>query len=146
MLRLCLSVLTIAFCGTIASAEVKKDVPKELLPFQGKWEIKEFIGDPVPPKEKLPMISFDGDKMTVMMAGSDRKETATFSAAPDKKPGEFDITPDGEKKIVKGIFKFEKETLTLCFAHEGKAAERPTEFKGDKPYTVLVLVKVKEKK
>ena len=146
MVRFCFSVFAIAFCGAFASAEDKKEVPKELLPFQGKWEIREFLGDPVPPKEKWPVFAFEGDKILVIQAGTDRKETATFSAAPDKKPGEFDIQPPDNKKLVKGIFKFEKETLTLCFAHESKGADRPTEFKAEKPYTVLVLVKAKEKK
>lgn len=144
MLRFCLSVFAVTVLGASAIAEDKKDVPKELLPFQGKWEIKEFGVDPVPPKEKWPIFSFDGVKLLVLQPGTDRKEAATFSVDPDGKPAEFEIRPDIEKeKIVKGIYKFEKETLTMCFTKGG--GERPKDFKAEKPHTLLVLVKVKEK-
>ncbi len=145
MLRFCLSVFAFTVLGAFASAEDKKDVPKELLPFQGKWEVREFKGEHVPPKEKWPTFAFEGEKVVVMMPGSDRKESAAISADPDKKPGEFDLRPGDEKnKVVKGIFKFEKDTLTLCFPLEAQAVDRPKEFKADKPYALIVLVKEKK--
>jgi len=148
MLRVLLSILAIGFSSAWAIPEDKKDVPKELLPFQGKWEVKELTGaDSIFPKEKWPIFSFVGDKLFVSIPSSDRIETSTITVAPDKTPSEMDAKPEGKfEKIAKVIYKFEKDTIVLCFALQGMGAERPKVFKAEKPYALFVLVKAKEKK
>ena len=148
MLRFFSSVFALALCGAFASAEDKKDVPKELLPFQGKWEVEELTGaDSILPKEKWPSFTFAGDKLLLSIPGIDKIETSTITVTPDKAPSEMDAKPKGKfEKIAKMIYKFEKNTLVLCFALEGVGAERPKMFKAEKPYALFVLVKAKEKK
>lgn len=80
--------------------------------------------------EKLSEESIKGAKMTI----EGEKYTATFGGDsvkgtlkvdPTKTPKEIDAT-DSEGKTILGIYKFEKEQLTVCFAPPGK--ERPKEF------------------
>ncbi len=146
MPRFPLALLALALCGTVAVAEDKKELPKELLPFQGTWEIEALTGfDQL--KGQWPAFLFEGETLTIAMPMKGRREASTISVAPDKKPGEMDIQPKKQfEKSVKAIYKFEKEKLVLCFALEGVDAERPKEFKGEKPYALFVLVKAKEKK
>jgi len=126
-----------------ASADDKKDVPKELAPFQGKWKVVEvsFGGEPLP-KDKLEGLglTFESKKMTTLENG--REKTGTYSVDPKKNPATIDmIGPKGE--VGRGIYKFSKDgKLTICFK-KGEEATRPKDF-DDKEAALVVLEKVKE--
>ena len=140
------------FCGLVlaavgtAVAQDKKEVPKELAPFQGTWKIVkiEGSGDASPDSEKGQLrYTFTGDKLTVKEGKRDY--IGTYSVDPKKDPAEIDlVNPKGDK--VPGIYKFDKDgKLTLCFV-KGKDAVRPKKFgdKDDKEAVTLVLEKTKE--
>jgi uncharacterized protein (TIGR03067 family) len=131
----------LALCAA-AWAEDKKDVPKDLAPFQGTWKPVEVTieGKPVP-KESLAegRFSFDGEKVTVTEKGKD--EVGSYSVDSKMKPAVIDfIGPKGNK--ARGIYKFDKDgKLTICF-NKVKDAPRPKGF-DDKDAVLVVLEKVK---
>jgi len=133
----------LALAATGARADDKKDVPKDLAPFQGTWKVAKaaFGGESVPDaeKDKLKFV-FAGEKVTVKEGMKD--DTGSYSVDPKKDPAEIDlVSPKGEKIL--GIYKFEKDgKLTLTFV-KGKDAARPKKF-DDKDAVMMVLEKVKE--
>ena len=144
------------FCGLVlaltvpATAQDKKDVPKELAPFQGTWKVvkAERDGMPAPAKEVESIrFRFDGDKMTVKEGRKEEEETGSYSVDAKKDPAEIDlISPKGDK--IPGIYKFDKDgKLTLAFVKsppdKGTDAARPKKF-DDKDAVMMVLEKVKE--
>ena len=135
------------FCGLVlaltatATAQEKKDVPKELAPFQGTWKVvkAEQGGMPAPAKEiETIRFTFAGDKVTVKESKKEKDDTGTFSVDAKKDPAEIDlVSPKGEK--IPGIYKFEKDgKLTLAFV-KGKDATRPKAF-DDKEAVVMLMV------
>jgi uncharacterized protein (TIGR03067 family) len=120
---------------------------------QGTWMVVTKTGGKGPPLkegEKRAMI-IEGDKF--YDSTNDRKlEIGIISLSPDKQPAEFDITPkqgeNADPKII-GIYKCDGNTLTFCVEMESSKntiAPRPTEFKADEVYSLLVLKKVSDKK
>ena len=146
-----LTCFTMTVFGNLLVAEDNKDIPKELLPFQGKWVVKEWTGGKNPPasKEKYPTFTVKGDQFNLIDAGKDKGESMKFTVSPNKKPSEINLLPESEKESsIEGIFKFEKGTLTLCLEMEGppgKYAPRPKAFKADKTFSLIVLVKEDKK-
>ena len=129
--------------GGAAPAEDKKDVPKELAPFQGTWKVVSATAGGAPaPKEAIEKLSFtfDGEKLNVKDGSKD--ETGSFAVDAKKDPTHIDlVNPKGDK--APGICKFDKDgKLTICFI-KGKDAVRPKGF-DDKEAAVLVLEKVKK--
>lgn len=124
-----------------ALADDKKDVPKELVPFQGSWKVVEASrGGQAAPKDELEKLSFafEGEKLLVTERG--KTETGSFVIDSKKDPATIDlIGPKGEK--IAGIYKFDKDgKLTMVFVKEGA---RPKGF-DDKEAAVLVLEKMKK--
>lgn len=144
MIRLALlGVLTLALTG---SAQDKKDVPKDLVPFQGTWKVLK-IESGGKPLEKDPSglrFKFEGDRMDVLENEKEKEDTGTIAVSPKKDPAEIDFTSSKGNKI-HGIYKFDKEgKFHLCITR-GKDAARPKSF--DTAGTrarLFVLEKVKE--
>lgn len=126
------------------TADEKKDVPKELAPFQGTWKIVEATADGKPiPKEAIEKatFTFDGTKLSATETG-DKTETGSYTVDPKKEPATIDlVSPKGE--TAPGIYKFDKDgRLTISFI-KGKDAARPKGF-DDKGAVTMVLEKVKK--
>ena len=119
-----LLVLTI---GLLIAADAKDD--------DAKKELKKLAGNYVmvsgeSKAEKLPeerikeaKMIIEGEKYTATF-GSDTV-MGTLKVDPTKTPKEMDAT-DSEGKTIPGIYKFDKDQLTVCFASPGKG--RPKEF------------------
>ena len=114
--------------GLTAVAQDKKDVPKELAPFQGTWKVLkiESGGKPLEKDSSGLRFTFAGDKLEI--GENDKKEdTGSVSVDPKKDPAEIDFT-SGKGNRVLGIYKFDMEgKFHLCVAR-GKDAERPKSF------------------
>jgi uncharacterized protein (TIGR03067 family) len=115
---------------------------------QGEWKIvtdvrdgkdrtREFAGVPVTIKDNT--ISFKIGK---------RDETQPFAIDPKADPKTIDLLPevnDGKAPTFPGIYKLEKDKLTICFSTRLRF-DRPKEFKSEKGSSVSLLVLERMKK
>ncbi len=141
--------LVLAMVGTATAQEKKKDVPKELEPFQGTWRVaKQQLRGQDNPKGLSTFgqrFIFAGNKVT-MKDGREELFAGTFSADPKKDPAELDFV-DAKGEKTQWIYTLDKEgKLSLCFELKlGKDAARPKTFDTkDNSNVVFVLEKEKE--
>lgn len=123
-----------------------KDAAKKL---EGTYEVLSVrVGGKADDKKKEDVKTFIIKDGTITIKESKREDTAKFTVDATKKPAHIDIAPAVNEKVL-GIYET-KETdkgleLTITFNLEPKA-ERPKDFKGEGPETVVVkLLRKKEK-
>jgi uncharacterized protein (TIGR03067 family) len=143
MLLVCLALEDVPAKVELDKAELKK--------LQGAWHIttQEHGGKKTSAKElfSLSMV-VDGERMTTR-DGPDLKEDAKIQLLnPKAKPAAIDlkIASGGDmNKVVKGIWKLQADTLTVCVAEPDK--DRPSDFaaKEGTGHTLLVFKKIKKK-
>jgi uncharacterized protein (TIGR03067 family) len=116
-------------------AVVKKD--KELL--KGTWKI-ESLETPQGKQDDIAgaTMTFDDDKVEFKKGDETKKATITLN--PAGKPKE--ITFKTDDKTMEGIYRVEKETLSICLAVQPGAA-RPNEFAAKDQYVLVTLKKEK---
>jgi uncharacterized protein (TIGR03067 family) len=136
-------VIALVAAGTAGDGDAAK---KELQRLQGTWKVLKMLmeGKPVPDEmiEKAQVV-VSGHKATVKIGEKD--ETAFITVDPTKKPAAIDVRPEKEKGVIKGIYKLEKDRLTVCIA--GKPdAPRPKEFTSteESGTGLIVLERVKK--
>lgn len=153
-----------AFCALQpANADEKKDGATDKQKLQGRWVITHAGagGFPIhPTKNKkgksiggdYPDFIFEGDKFTFVFKGEklDKpEERMKFKIDPTKNPKHFDhsgLDADGKESWTLGIYKFEGDTLTICWQSDKK---RPTGFKigeQEKDARLFIMVRQKPKK
>lgn len=143
MIRLvAISVLLLA--PTFVAADDKKQIPKELVPFQGTWKVVKAEINGMPPPGGIPAdvrFIFEGSK-AIVKEGKREPDVGSYSVDPKKDPAEIDlVSPKGDKVL--GIYKFDKDgKLALAFT-KGPKAPRPTKF-DSKEAVSMVLEKTKE--
>ena len=130
----------------LTAVAVAQDDARKVAEFlQGEWKIVSFnkAGDETP-KEELAGAKavFAGEKLTVTFGKKD--DETTFKLDPKASPPAIDIIPGKNPKnlVVKGIYKLEKDRLTVCFGPD--ESPRPAEFKAGKAASLMVLEKVKK--
>lgn len=87
-----------------------------------------------------------GDQILATTKGKD--DPATIKIDASKTPPHIDITSvkDGKTEVNYGIYKFEKDVLTICALEKGDAKDRPTKFDAGDKYLLLVLERQPAKK
>jgi uncharacterized protein (TIGR03067 family) len=104
---------------------------KDLEKLQGKWVLVSLVVDGKAAEEdeiKDRFLVVKGERATFMYKDKERG-AASLKVDPGQSPAHYDITyEDGPAKgtTLKGIYKFEGDTLTMCAGGIGKG--RPTEF------------------
>jgi uncharacterized protein (TIGR03067 family) len=129
---------------TSLAADDKKEVPKDLAPFQGSWKVVKVEPEPTGGLPEEVRFSFAGNKLTIK-EGKGMPQTGSITVDPKKDPNEIDLVggPKNEKSL--GIYKFEKDgnKLTVTFVRKPDAP-RPKKF-GEPDAVLIVLEKEKEK-
>jgi uncharacterized protein (TIGR03067 family) len=131
--------------ATCSSADDKKELPKELMPFQGTWKLIKVERGGMEPKGGLPEavhFTFEGNKLSIM-EGKANADTGTYSVDSKKDPAEIDlVNSKGEK--TQGIYKFDKDGK-LTMSYNKKDAMRLKKFGGGEPETVLIVLEKMKK-
>jgi uncharacterized protein (TIGR03067 family) len=86
-------------------------------------------------------------RVRVGAAGAGGTKEGTYTTKPAKEVTEIDMIT-GVGDTAPGIFKIEKDKLTLCFDDRGAAAERPTAFESPAGSRVMLMTfkRVEKKK
>lgn len=138
-----MTVLTaLALASLVASPRAEDPKPESL---DGEWRVVELVKDGTAEKKDKLAVTIKGDKFTVI--GGTREEASTFTLDPKAKPAAIDLKPEKGNKGVesaKGIYKLEKDTLTICAGLDGGA--RPKEFKSEKGGGTVLFVLERVKK
>jgi uncharacterized protein (TIGR03067 family) len=120
-----------------------KEAPKKDDPtLVGQWTVETVVkgGRPSDDKDKDGGLDFTADGKAVLKDHG-KNVAGNYTSDAKKDPAELDITLEerGMRITLKGIFKIEKDTLTLCLTFEG---DRPKGFESpDGAPTVLLTLK-----
>ena len=133
--------VALILCAGVAHGSV----PQAGQPLAGTWEAVEYkaMGQAMPAETtKNTRLVIAGNKFTITVVQGDAREF-TFKLDPTKKPATIDLTAlNGpyKDKVAKGIYRLEKDTLTLCLpAKAGDRDQRPSEFTSDKESGTLLI-------
>jgi uncharacterized protein (TIGR03067 family) len=135
------SLMVAAFAGVVLAQE------KGLKDLEGTYKVTvmEKAGKSAP-KELIDSVKvmFKGSELTIKIGDDEKKAKIMVNSS--KKPNTIDIQPtEGQEKgkTFPGIFKMEKNDVTLAFTEKG---DRPKEFKTEGDVVLLKLKKDEEKK
>lgn len=131
----------VAFVAFTAAGAPKEKDAKEA--FQGEWKLTRFakLGRETAAKElEKGKVVVAGEKMTLTLGGSNSE--MTFTLDPKADPPAIDLRSEkAGGKVIRGIYKLEKDKITICFGIENSA--RPTEFKTGRDDSIMVLERAK---
>ncbi|MCI0683626.1 MAG: TIGR03067 domain-containing protein [Gemmataceae bacterium] len=125
--------------GQDEDAAVKKD--KELL--KGLWKFESFETQQGKKDDFADAtLKFSTDGKIEFSKGGEQKK-ATYKINPAGKPKEIDLKPEDKDHAMQGIYRIEKDTLTICVC-EGQNVARPTEFEAKDKNVLVILKRVKD--
>lgn len=144
-MRLITAAVLLAFFVT----PVRADDPKKVLAdLQGEWKLVGLTKNGVPePKNRLTTSRLTVSNSNITLNDGVNKPEGTFTFDPKANPPAIDITltvSGGTPTTGKGIYKLEKDRLTICFGLNN--TDRPNEFKSVKGGTVGMWVLERVKK
>jgi uncharacterized protein (TIGR03067 family) len=94
-------------------------------------------------------MTFTADGKFLLREGRREKaEEGTYTADPKKDPAEIDLMspPESGRPVVRGIFKIDGDTLTLCSADGPGAANRPNKFESPQGSRTMLMTFNRAKK
>jgi uncharacterized protein (TIGR03067 family) len=123
----------------VGAGSARQDAPAKSIDGTYKVLSATFGGKTDTEKTAKAAFTFKDGTVTISDAGKDKEETASFKLDPSKTPGHIDITPKNDKTVL-GIYQTKSTPdgleVTLAFTKNG--GDRPTDFKGDAPGTVVL--------
>jgi uncharacterized protein (TIGR03067 family) len=139
-------VLMLAAAFVMVAAEGKEDAgARDQKRMQGTWKVESAAkgGKKAPAERTAAMrLVIEGDQITVNEGAT--HEAATFTLLPDQKPPAIDIQPNRPgAKTVRGIYRIDGDSLTMCWVRGG---DRPTEFASKEGSAAILLVLKRQKK
>jgi RNA polymerase sigma-70 factor (ECF subfamily) len=151
-MKLRLLMLGAAALALGAGAPKEDEAARDLKQFQGTWTLDsvEVNGMKIDAEtlkgagQEITLIVKE-DKVTLKLKRGDVE--GTLKLDPTKKPRAYDskgTDPAGQTHEAVGIYKFEGDTLTVCYVAAGK--DRPTEFKAEAGSEAVVQVFKRDKK
>jgi uncharacterized protein (TIGR03067 family) len=145
VLVLCVAVAAIFAAAPRATADKKKEPPRDEKKILGTWVLVSGLdGGKKAPEERIKgarLIIAAGGKMTVENADG-KVVKGTYKLDPSTSPKQFTVTNDkGQERS--GIYKLDGDTLTVCYDRSGGP---PTEFASKEGTSVVLEVLKREKK
>ena len=128
-----------------------KDAPKKEVSIVGEWTGEKAVSGgkekPVPEGGVAMTFTADG-KFLVREGKRDKAEEGTYTTDSKKDPAEIDIMapPASGRPLIKGLFKIDGDTLTLCFAGGKDEADRPTKFESAAGSRTMLITLKRAKK
>ena len=124
-----------------------KDPPKKEVSIVGEWVAEKGTvgGDDRPTPAGSVVFEFTADGKVVIREGKKQPDPAEYKVNPKKEPAEIDVSPPADQKqpTMKGIYKLDADTLTICISRGGV---RPTKFESPKGSDLMLLVLKRAKK
>jgi uncharacterized protein (TIGR03067 family) len=134
------ALLLLLFALPLAGDEPAKDKDPDQAAMQGKWKLKWLETDGT---KRDPTDEEKGKELVVtgnQMAFGETKFSFTVTSKTDPKLFDVTLKADDKELLFEGIYKLEKDELTLCvFLDEGCEKRRPTKFE-TKQGSMIVLV------
>jgi uncharacterized protein (TIGR03067 family) len=148
------TILALALAAPAAPEDKEKELTaaakKELKALEGKWTVTKLAidGNDVPaPESDEKNIEFKGRKF--LLGGKEIFDIDSLDPSTDPKLIDFKGLADmGEIRtgtVYEGIYKLEKDTLTLAL-YFGEGQKRPTKFESEKDAKVAIVTLEREKK
>jgi uncharacterized protein (TIGR03067 family) len=136
--RMMQSLLMTSVLGYVLTAMGASAPQSDKETFQGTWPV---VSMQIDGRDEYDAIvgmkwTFSGDKLTGTgkLDGEEKSTTGTFTFDPSKEPKTIDLR-FGDKINYKGIYRFGKGRLTICY----NAKDRPTEFSSGKGSNNVLL-------
>ena len=136
----------------VVGAPGAKDPPKKEVSIVGEWVGEKAVAGgkekPVPEGGVTMTLTADG-KFIVREGKREQAEQGTYKTDTKKDPAEIDIMPPSEKAgrgTIRGIFKIEGDTLTLCFTGGKDDGDRPAKFESPEGSQVMLMTLKRAKK
>jgi len=139
-----LAIIGLAILSVVLPGMVRADDKDDLKKFDGAWKIVriEREGKTLPPERTNGMVVTVKDGKIAIRDGAN-EDTAAIKIDSSKNPGTIDFIPLDSKTGALGIYRFDGDTLKLCWAAVG--SERPRQFASTMETGTRLFVLTREK-
>ena len=122
-----LALLALSLTVTAQAPEPEDPNKADLKALQGTWQMIKAVKEGKATDKDIKGVTMVIEKDTLTIKDGKRDEQVKIKVDPSKKPHQIDLeVGKGKIETVKGIYKLEKDELSIRFAERGK--DRPTSF------------------
>lgn len=127
-----------------ASSFVAAPVPKDPVrdareALQGEWKLVQYIDQGKDrTKDREFRVHIEGNSLTIVTEKEKQLATLVLDLKTEPKIIDLQWMDKGKERLNRGLYKLEKDKLTICIGHDG--CERPKEFKSEKDDDIALIV------